>query len=168
MSAVRGKLLFRSFWHFLFGRPLRLALALIIIIALAGFPRQVSTAQAGWQWYKTDTHIHSSTSADTYIDLGILSHKAKTAGYNAVFVTDHNLASDFPANGVANQVTFEDAYLHWLTRTYGTQSSTAKEMVITPVKTASKSLHMASPSTGSAETFAWAARGPNFRSGDII
>jgi hypothetical protein len=168
MSAVRGKLLFRSFWNFLFGRPLRLALALIIIIALAGFPRQVSTAQAGWQWYKTDTHIHSSVSADAYPDLGILSNNAKAAGYNAIFATDHNLASDFPANGVANQVPFEDSYLHLFTGTYGTLNSTANELVSIPVNTGSKSLHLASTSTGSAETYTWAVRGPNFRSGDII
>ena len=158
----------RAPWYLPSARPFRLVMVLIIIIALSGLPVQVSTAQTGWQWYKTDTHIHSTVSADTYVDLGVLSNKAKAAGYNAVFVTDHNLASDFPANGVANQVPFEDAYFHWFTGTYGTQSSTANELVDAPVKTGSKSLHMASASTGSAETFTWAARGPNFRSGDII
>lgn len=166
MLAVRGKIFSKSFWHLLSGRPLRLALVLIIV--LGSWPRQTSTAQTGWQWYKTDTHIHSSTSADTYIDLGILSNKAKAAGYNAVFVTDHNLASDFPANGVANQVPFEDTYFHWFPGAYGTQSSTLNELATTPVNTGSKSLHMVSASSpGSAETFTWAARGPNFRSGDI-
>ena len=76
MSAIRGKQRSHLFWHFLFARPLRLGLALIVVAAFSGWPRQISTAQAGWQWYKTDTHIHSSTSADTYIDLGILSNKA--------------------------------------------------------------------------------------------
>jgi len=166
MSAVRGKIFFKSFWLLLSRRSLKLAL--VLIIALSAWPRQVSTAQAGWQWYKTDTHIHSSTSADTYIDLGILSHKAKAAGYNAVFVTDHNLASDFPANGVANQVPFEDTYFHWFTGIFGSQTSTLNELTATPVKTGSKSLHMVSASSpGSAETFTWAARGPNLRSGDI-
>jgi hypothetical protein len=146
-----------------------LTLALIIVIVLSGWSPQVSTAQAGWQWYKTDTHIHSSVSADTYIDLGLLSNKAKAAGYNAVFVTDHNLASDFPANGVANQVPFEDAYFHWFPGIYGTQTSTLNELASTPVNSGTKSLHMVSASSSSsAETCTWAARGPNFRSGDII
>src|SRR6185436_8892564 len=148
-------------WYSSVARFLRLAVAPLLIIALSGLPRQVSTAQAGWQWYKTDTHIHSSTSADTYIDLGILSNKAKAAGYNAVFVTDHNLASDFPANGVANQVPFEDAYFHWFPNIYGAPNPTVNELAATPVHSGTKSLHMASTSTGSAETFTWAARGPN-------
>jgi len=143
-------------------RPLRMALALMLIAGLSGWPRQISTAQAGWQWYKTDTHIHSSTSADTYIDLGILSNKAKAAGYNAVFVTDHNLASDFPANGVANQVPFEDAYFHWFTGIYGTQSSTANELVSTPANTGTKSLHMLSASTGSARPLPGRPEVPTF------
>src|SRR5215213_11948460 len=122
MSAIRGKIRPQSFWHLLSGRPLKLALVLIIVIS--GWPRQVSTAQAGWQWYKTDTHIHSSVSADTYVDLGILSYKAKLANYNAVFVTDHNLGSNFPAHGVANNRPFEDTYLHWNKGIYETQTST--------------------------------------------
>jgi hypothetical protein len=167
MSTSRGRIRFRSFLHLFYDRHLRLALVLIIVIALSGVSHQVSTAQAGWQWYKTDTHIHSSTSADTYIDLGILSNKAKAAGYNAVFVTDHNLASDFPANGVANQVPFEDAYFHWFPNVYGAPNPTVNELAAAPVHSGTKSLHMASTSTGSAETFTWAARGPNFRSGTI-
>src|SRR5215217_9367994 len=166
MSAIRGKIRPQSFWHLLSGQPLKLALVLIIVIS--GWPRQVSTAQAGWQWYKTDTHIHSSVSADAYADFGILSNNAKAAGYNAIFATDHNLASDFPANGVANQIPFEDAYFHWFTGVFGSQTSTLNELAPTPVNTGSKSLHMVSASSpGSAETFTWAVRGPNFRSGDI-
>src|SRR5215217_5082006 len=166
MSAIRGKIRPQSFWHLLSGQPLKLALVLIIVIS--GWPRQVSTAQAGWQWYKTDTHIHSSVSADAYADFGILSNNAKAAGYNAIFATDHNLASDFPANGVANQVPFEDSYFHWFTGTYGTLIAKTNELASTPVNTGVKSLHMSSSADGSAETYTWAVRGPNFRSGDIV
>jgi hypothetical protein len=67
-------------------RYLRLALVPVIILALSIVPHQSSTAQTGWQWYKTDTHIHSALSADTYVDLGILSQNAKNAGYQALFV----------------------------------------------------------------------------------
>src|SRR5690349_20977920 len=107
MSAVKAKIFSKSLWRVLSIWSLRIGL-LLGIVGLSIWPREVSTAQAGWQWYKTDTHIHSSVSADTYVDLGIVSNKAKAAGYNAVFVTDHNLASDFPANGVANQVPFDE------------------------------------------------------------
>ena len=65
-------------------RCLRLALVPVIILALSIIPRQSSTAQAGWGWYKTDTHIHSALSADTYVDLGILSQNAQAAGYRSV------------------------------------------------------------------------------------
>lgn len=148
-------------------RFLRLAVVLMVIM-VSIIPRQISTAQASWQWYKADTHIHSVVSADAYPDLGILTSKAKAAGFNAIFVTDHNLASDFPANGVANLVPFEDSYLHLFTGTFGTQTATVNELVTTPVNTGTKSLHMASTSTGSAETATWAIRGPSLRSGDVI
>lgn len=166
MSAAKTKIFSRTLWRVLSIWSLRVGL-LVGVVGLSIWPREVSTAQAGWQWYKTDTHIHSSVSADTYVDLGIVSNKAKAAGYNAVFVTDHNLASEFPANGVANQVPFDENYIHWFTGTYGSPNPTTNELVSTPVKSGTKSLHMLSTSSGSAETFTWAARGPNFRSGDI-
>src|SRR5919109_1557273 len=91
-------------------RFLRLALVPVIIMGLSLLPRQVSTAQAGWSWYKADMHTHSTVSADTYADLGILSQNAKAAGFHALFVSDHNLASEFPAHGIAYNRPFEDAY----------------------------------------------------------
>lgn len=152
--------------YFSLNHFLRLGLVGILFTVLVGLPHQTSSAQSAWQWYKTDTHIHSSVSADAYPDLGILSAKAKAAGYNALFVTDHNLASQFPANGVATHVPFEDSYLHWTTGTYGSLSSSTNVLASSPVNTGSKSLHLAS--SGSGEAFVWAVRGPNLRSGDII
>lgn len=148
-------------------RYLRLALVPVIILALSLIPRQSSTAQAGWQWYKTDTHTHSSISADGYVDLGILSQEAKDAGYNALFLTDHNLASQFPAHGIAYNRPFEDSYLHWNKGVFGTHNLTTNELAAAPVNTGTKSLHLVSSSTGSAETHLWGIRGPNFRSGEI-
>src|SRR5215213_5178573 len=147
-------------------RFLRLAFVLIII-SFSVLPRQVSIAQAGWQWYKTDPHIHSALSADTYVDLGILSQKAKNAGYHALFVTDHNLGSEFPAHGIAYNRPFEDTYLKWNKGTYGAPNPAINELATTPVNTGTKSLHLFSASTGSAETQTWGIRGPNFRSGEI-
>ena len=148
-------------------RYLRLALVPVIILALSLIPRQSSTAQAGWQWYKTDTHTHSSISADGYVDLGILSQEAKEAGYNALFLTDHNLASEFPAHGIAYNRPFEDSYVKWIKGTYNVPNLTINELASTPVNTGTKSLHLVSSSTGSAETHLWGIRGPNFRSGEI-
>ena len=115
-------------------RYLRLALVPVIILALSLIPRQSSTAQAGWQWYKTDTHTHSSISADGYVDLGILSQEAKDAGYNALFLTDHNLASEFPAHGIAYNRPFEDSYLHWNKGVFGTHNLTTNELTAAPVR----------------------------------
>ncbi len=122
------------------------------------------------QWFKSDLHIHSVVSADAYPDLGILSSAAQAAGYNALFVTDHNRASDFPISGLtANHMEFEDSYTRWTKGTFGTASSTTNTLSNTPVNTGSKSLHLAAGnSSGSGEAFVWAARGPNFRSGDIV
>ncbi|HEY9529537.1 MAG TPA: hypothetical protein VIR02_20775, partial [Anaerolineales bacterium] len=148
-------------------RYLRLALVPVIILALSIVPRQSSTAQAGWQWYKTDTHIHSALSADTYVDLGILSQNAKNAGYQALFVTDHNLGSEFPAHGIAYNRPFEDTYAKWNKGIYNSPVPTINELASTPVNTGTKSMHLVSTSSGSAETHTWGIRGPNFRSGEI-
>src|SRR6266498_5708347 len=126
-------------------------------------------AQSGWTWYKTDLHVHSVISADAFDDLGIQSQAAKSLGYNALFLTDHNLASSFPISSLtANNMVFEDSYTHWTAGTYGSQTSTTNALASTPVHTGAKSLHLVSTASGSGETYVWTKRGPNFRSGDII
>ena len=150
-------------------RILRFVLASLIILCLGLLPRQVSTAQTGWQWYKTDLHAHSVISADAYTDLGIISQSAKAQGYNALFLTDHNLASDFPINSLtANYMIFEDSYTRWTSVKYGTATATTNALATAPINTGTKSLHLASSASAYAETFVWTNRGPNFRSGDII
>src|SRR5436190_8936915 len=126
-------------------------------------------AQSGWTWYKTDLHVHSVLSADAFDDLGIQSQAAKSLGYNALFLTDHNLASSFPISSLtANHMVFEDSYTRWTSGTYGSPSSTTNVLVTTPVHTGANSLHLASSASSSGETYVWTKRGPNFRSGDII
>ncbi len=159
----------QSPWYSLSIRVLRLILAPILIAALSLMPRQVSTAQTGWQWYKTDLHVHSVISADAYDDLGIMSQAAKSLGYNALFLTDHNLASSFPISSLtANNMVFEDSYRRWTPGTYGSLISTTNVLATVPVNTGTNSLQLASSSSGYGETYVWASRGPNFRSGDII
>jgi len=148
----------------------RVAVAVTMLVGLIWALVQPSAqAQGGWQWYKADLHIHSVLSADAYPDLGILSQKAKAAGYNVLFLTDHNLASSFPiSNLTANHMAFEDSYTRWTSGTYGSLSSSTNTLVSSPVKSGTKSLHLQSSSSTTGETFIWAERGPNFRSGDII
>ncbi|HEY9526959.1 MAG TPA: DNRLRE domain-containing protein, partial [Anaerolineales bacterium] len=169
MLENRSAALSRTSWLASTARLFRLVLASFIILGLGLLPRQTSTAQTSWQWYKTDLHAHSVISADAYTDLGILSQSAKSLGYNALFLTDHNLASDFPISSLtANFTMFEDSYTRWNTGTYGSTTSAINSLAGTPINSGTKSLHLASSASGSGETYIWNNRGPNFRSGDII
>ena len=152
------------------GSMIRLGLLLFLLLSLVATPVDLTAhAQAGWQWYKTDTHVHSSVSADAFVDIGIHSQMAIENGYDAIFLTDHNGASSFQINNLtANYMAFDDTYTRWDLGTYGSLSSTSNELVSTPVKTGTSSLHLRSTSSGSAETYIWTKRGPNLRSGDII
>jgi hypothetical protein len=169
MSTVQTTTLSQSTRHSLLARQLRLVWVLMIIVAFSIMPSQVSTAQTNWQWYKTDLHVHSAFSAEAFDDLGILSQSAKSLGYNALFLTDHNLASSFSISGLtANNMIFEDSYRRWTSGQYGSPSSTINALAAAPVNTGANSLHLAGSSSGSGETYVWTNRGPNFRSGDII
>lgn len=154
--------------------PIRYALRLgIFLLLLAGMiltPLGPSVqAQSGWQWYKTDPHVHSSVSADAFVDIGIHSQLAIEQGYDAIFLTDHNGASSFQINNLtANYMAFDDTYTRWDPGTYGSLSATSNKLVSTPVNTGSQSLQLRSSSSGTAETYIWTKRGPNLRSGDII
>src|SRR5688572_17033920 len=169
MNFISAITVSRSPWYSHVTRILRLVLVSGVMILLNLVPQQVSTAQTGWQWYKTDLHVHSVISADAYNDLGIMSQSAKAQGYNALFLTDHNLASSFPISSItANNLVFEDSYTRWTTGSYGTSTSPINALATTPVKTGTKSLHLASTASGYGERYVWSTRGPNFRSGDII
>src|SRR6266487_219240 len=152
--------------------PKRFSLFLLLgtlICLVSGSLYAPAFAQSSWTWYKTDLHVHSVLSADAFDDLGIQSQAAKSLGYNALFLTDHNLASSFPISGLtANNMVFEDSYTHWTSGTYGSPSSTTNVLVTTPVHTGANSLHLASSASAYGESYVWTKRGPNFRSGDII
>src|SRR5918993_3306972 len=148
----------------------RLCVLLSLLVSLIVTPAQLSArAQAGWQWYKTDPHVHSSVSADAFVDIGIHSQMAIENGYDAIFLTDHNGASSFQINNLtANYMAFDDTYTRWDPGTYGSLSATTNQLVSTPVNTGTQSLCLRSSSSGSAETYIWTKRGPNLRSGDIM
>src|SRR6266508_3359093 len=151
-------------------RFFRLTVLTAVLISLTiTSSRSTVRAQAGWQWYKVDTHVHSSISADAFVDIGIHSQDAIANGYDAIFLSDHNGGSSFQINNLtANHMAFEDSYTRWEVGTYGSLSTTVNQLVTNPVKTGTNSLHLKSSSSTSGETYVWAHRGPNFRSGDII
>jgi len=145
-----------------------LLMALVISLTITPFGSAVH-AQASWQWYKVDPHVHSSVSADAFVDIGIHSHEAIANGYDAIFLTDHNGGSSFQINNLtANHMAFDDSYTRWEVGTYGSLTSTVNELVTTPQKTGTSSLHLKSTSNSSGETYVWAHRGPNLRSGNIM
>ena len=153
-------------------RKLFLVVALPASLAVFLLPALLSEnirAQSPWQWYRVDPHVHSSFSADAYVDLGIISRAAQAAGYDAVFVTDHNAASSFHINSLtANHVEFDDTLLRWSPGTYGDLAATTADLVNAPVNTGDSALHLLSSSATSGETYIEVDRGPNMRSGDII
>lgn len=155
----------------------RPVLTLVLPVALFGlllplipsFDRPASGVPAVSQWYKTDLHTHSVLSGDGPIDIGIMSQAAKARGYNALFVTDHQAASNFPISAVvANHLSFDDDPNPLENDTYGTLTTTLNELVAAPVNTGTKALHLEASSATHGETFSYIKRGPNFRSGDII
>ena len=114
------------------------------------------------QWYATDLHVHSTVSADARPDLGILTKNARAAGFNAIFLTDHNQASDFEiSTRTANNAFFDaashDDINHW------TKVGSGVTQVSSPVHSGTASTHLVSSGTG--EQYLWSVRGPNFRAG---
>ncbi|HEX9385572.1 MAG TPA: hypothetical protein VF918_04585, partial [Anaerolineales bacterium] len=68
-------------------RFFRLTVLTAVLISLTiTSSRSTVRAQAGWQWYKVDTHVHSSISADAFVDIGIHSQDAIANGYDAIFL----------------------------------------------------------------------------------
>ena len=169
MSRIQATTPSRLPWYVSTARVVQFLVVLAIISLLSMIPHQISSAQTNWQWYKTDLHSHSVFSAEAYDDLGIVSNAAKSQGYNAIFLTDHNLGSSFPISSLtANYMVFEDSYKRWETQEYGSPTSFINALATAPVNSGTNSLHLASTASAYAETYAWTSRGPNFRSGDII
>lgn len=129
-----------------------------------------ASALSGGQWFMTDTHVHTSLSADASADVGIIS-RAKLLGYNALFLSDHNGGSSFAvSNLTANSTSFNDEYTtRWSQYEYGSFSpSPTNALVSSPVIKGTKSLHLSSSSSSTGEVGIYYKRGPSFRSGNAI
>src|SRR4051794_25042304 len=122
------------------------------------------------QWYQTDTHVHSVVSGDALDDMGLISQAGKQLGYNAMFITDHQAGSNFPISTVvANHVVFDDDLgAKWSPDVFGAPTSTTDQLVSSPVRSGTNSLHLKATGTSFGEGFVALKRGPNLRSGDLI
>ncbi len=145
-------------------RSLAVAVALAVVVGAlpGGKPRPVAAAAPTSQWYAADLHVHSAVSADARPDLPLLAQNARAAGLNAVFLTDHNQASDFEisartANNAFFDVPTHDDINHW------TKAGSGVSQVSSPVHSGSASTRLAS--TGANEQYLTTVRGPNFRVG---
>ena len=57
------------------------------------------------------SHVPSVVSGDAVDDIGILSAAAKSRGYNALFLTDHQGAGNLPiSTAIANHAEFDNSY----------------------------------------------------------
>jgi hypothetical protein len=123
----------------------------------------VSAAPAGAasQIYATDLHVHSTVSADARPDLGIIARNARAAGLNAVFLSDHNQASDFSISTRTANNAFFDAVTHDDLNRW-TPVGAGVTQVASPVHSGTAATHIVA--TGP-EQYLWSVRGPNFRAG---
>jgi hypothetical protein len=131
-----------------------------LVIAVAAWAAAGAAAGAS-QMYATDLHVHSTVSADARPDLGIIARNARAAGLNAVFLSDHNQASDFSISTRTANNAFFDAPTHddlnrWTTVGAGVSQVTS------PVHSGTAATHIVSTGT---EQYLWSVRGPNFRAG---
>jgi hypothetical protein len=133
----------------------------IVAIVGAAFALWSAAVAGASQMYATDLHVHSTVSADARPDLGIIARNARAAGLNAVFLTDHNQASDFSiSTRTANNAFFDAAAHDDLNR--WTPVGTGVTQVASPVHSGTAATHIVS--TGAAQ-YLWSVRGPNFRPG---
>jgi hypothetical protein len=121
-------------------------------------------------WWRVDSHEHSSFSGDARADLGVDAERAKSSGYNAVFVTDHDRMASFQVGGAnGNYLDFRDTIAggKWLAKNIGTFSSVTNATSATQIKSGSASLHVAASSTSAGRAMDYAKRGPSLHAGDV-
>ena len=145
--------------------------------------RARASVVVGRRFYRIDPHVHCVVSGDAVDDVGILQTAAGASpvqnGYDAIFISDHHLASRFTISGQSalsgtwtgglnnsTDVGGDPAATKWTGGTY--PASRAASSYVTGTASApaltGKSLHLMSTSTGYAEAFAWYKRGPNLYS----
>jgi hypothetical protein len=137
--------------------------------ALTALPAQAAPAVAP-TWWKVDTHRHTAFSGDARTDIGLAAAQARSAGYNAVFFTDHDRAASFQVQGAnGNYLSYSDTLSGRFTaKTRGSLTSQAASTVSSPVHSGSASLHLKATSSTSGQSFVYANRGPSLRVGTAL
>jgi hypothetical protein len=142
-------------------RSVAVAIVGASMLAPGAWPATTAAVGSVSQWYAADLHVHSTVSADGRPDLGILTKNARAAGLNAVFLTDHNQASDFSISARTANNAFFDAPTHDDLNRW-TKVGSGVSQVTSPVHSGTAATHLVS--SGSGEQYLWSVRGPNFRS----
>src|SRR3954464_2181218 len=111
----------------------RITIWLAFAAASAALLMATASGAAADQWFKTDTHVHSSAvSGDAPQDIGIISKVAQDNGFDAIFLTDHTAASTQPIGGVvANHLRLDDDLAQWSQDVYPTGTAGATTTVAT-------------------------------------
>jgi len=153
-------------------KPLSAIMLTLLLTSMLTFafdiqPAKVVYGSIGPQissWYKTELHHHSVFS-DGYYDLGVVTQHAKDLGYNAFFLTDHDVV------GFSRNKTFDDSLQVWQylrSPSVWYEEWCVNELVPTPVYKGTYSLHLRSKSSDSSCQRYTAWRGPILWSGDIF
>jgi hypothetical protein len=144
-------------------------LVLVMVAVVAGAPAAAAPSATNPTWWKVDTHQHSAFSGDARADLGVDALKAKNAGYNAVFLTDHDRAGSFQIQGTnGNYLSFtESLSSRWFQKTMGSVTSFSNSTATAPVHSGSASLHVSATSSSSGRSIVYSKRGPALRAGAI-
>ncbi|MDQ1375346.1 MAG: hypothetical protein QOJ09_2684, partial [Actinomycetota bacterium] len=128
-------------------RTLAAVLSAVLFCALA-------PAASADQWYKTDTHVHSSSvSGDAPQDIGVIAAEAHLQGIDAIFLTDHTAAGTQQIGGVvSNHPRFDDDITQWTPVSYVPASGTFGGTSAASQSTASSLSALNSPTLGSSTT----------------
>jgi uncharacterized membrane protein len=140
-----------------------------VILPLGSAPVGAAAPADTPTWWQVDTHQHSAFSGDARADLGVDAAKAKNAGYNAVFLTDHDRASSFQIQGTnGNYLSFTDALSsRWVQKTSGSLTSSANGPSTARVHGGTAALHVLAASTTTGRAMVYSKRGPALGAGAI-
>jgi chitodextrinase len=131
-------------------------------------------AVGGPTFWKVDLHEHSSFSGDARADIGIDAAVAKSRGYNAVFLTDHDRLSGFQIQGAnGNFLSYTDTLSgRWTGKSAPTPTLPAGSLVTNAVTTSrfhsgTSSLHLAATAgtPTNVRSYVYADRGVGLSSG---
>lgn len=147
----------------------RVLLALLLGLILGPpLPADATDGAVAGHWFRIETHVHSVFSSDAVADVGVLARTARTLGYNAVFLTDHNEGSSFQIAGeTANHRTLDESDKEWEISRRGELNGATARLESTTAFQGTRALHLALPPSSSGTLSIWARRGPLIVAGPV-